>query len=190
VPAYLYDAVTLQHFAVAEALPLLAEVHGDAPAPRWTLQVYREVEAGLHLLPSHGQCGAVLDFTWLGEPAEGDVLETLRMRPLLGGGDDPHAHLGEAESIVVAHASGAVFVTDDGPAYDFAMRATNLGRAGVLDACGILWQAASAQLIDEGGMLDFHHQVFDAGRTMRCRCRMWPGGDSLDDKLRNLRRGR
>lgn len=185
---YLYDSVTLQHFAVAGALPLLSQVHRGAGEPRWSEQVRREVEDGARLLMSHDQCQAVLDFPWLGDAVEGDVVETLRLRARLDGGDATDKHLGEAESIVIAQATGAVFVTDDGPAYDFAAHRSNLGPGRVQDACDVLWTAASAGLIDERSMARFHLDVFDAQRTMRCRCRLWPGGDSLDDRLRALRR--
>lgn len=185
---YLYDSVTLQHFAVAEALPLLSQVHRGAAVPRWSEHVRREVEAGAGLLMSHDQCQAILDFPWLGDPVEGDLVETLSLRARLDGGNGADKHLGEAESIVIAQATGAVFVTDDGPAYDFAAHRSNLGPAGVQEACAVLWTAGSAGLIDEKSMERFHQDVFDAQRTMRCRCRLWPGGDSLDDRIRALRR--
>jgi len=184
---YLYDSVTLQHFAVANSLDLLRSVHASAGEPRWTEQVRREVQNGTNRLLSDAHCRAVLDFTWLAEPVSGDAVETLRLRAVLGDGTDSDDHLGEAESIVVARSLRAIFVTDDGPAYDFAAHRSNLGPSYVQDACTILWTAASMRLIDEPGIERFHHAVFDAQRTMRCRCRFWPGGKSLDDQMRTLR---
>lgn len=185
---FLYDSVTLQHFAVAGSLTLLSSVHKDASEPRWTEQVHREVQAGVGLIGSSAACQAVVDFSWLGEPVEGDVVETLQLRALLDGSAGADEHLGEAESIAVARASGATFVTDDGPAYDFASHRANLGAGRVQDVCAILWTAAGLSLIDEAGMQRFHIAVFDAQRTMRCRCRFWPGGDTLEDRMRALRR--
>ncbi|GEC77094.1 MULTISPECIES: hypothetical protein [Microbacterium] len=190
MPLILFDTVTLEHFAATGRLDLLEETYSGFDEPRWVEQVREEVRAGAGMSKSQALCQPVLDLAWLGEPVEGPLKETLRLKILLGGTDDDDEHLGEAESIAVAAEAGAVFVTDDAGAFDFARHNGMLGPANVKDACVVLWEACSLGLITDEEITQFHVDVFDAQRTMRCRCSRWPGGDSLDERIRRLNRGR
>jgi hypothetical protein len=178
----LYDAVTLEHFAAANQLPLLQELHGDRGHPKWVDSVREEVLAGARRLDSQRHCQPVLDSNWLGQPKQKiDLILTMRLRALLADGDgsDETKHLGEAQSIAFAITVQGSFVTDDGPAYDFARKHRDLGAGRVSDACELLWIAHGLNLIDLGAIESFHTKVFDAGRTMRCRCRLWPTPGSV-----------
>ena len=186
----LFDTVTLEHFAAARRLDLLPKTYADYDKPRWVEQVREELRVGVGMSKSQPLCQPVLDLEWLGEPIEGPLKETLRLKILLGGTDEDDEHLGEAESIAVAVQTGAIFVTDDTGAFDFASHPGLLGPANVKDACMVLWEACSLRHITVEEITQFHMDVFDAQRTMRCRCSRWPGGESLDDRIRRLKRGR
>lgn len=188
MPAIIYDTVTLEHFAAADRLELLQLIHSDFEEPHWVEQVMLEVQAGAGLLRSRAHCQPVLEFSWLCDPVTGPLTETLQTQALLLDGNQGDEHLGEAESIAYALTCDAVFATDDASAYSFAAHHARLGATRVVDSCAILWDSLSNGLITIEGLKQFHSDVFDAGRTMRCRCQHWPGGDSLDDRLRNFMR--
>lgn len=185
----LFDTVTLEHFAATGRLDVLEKTYADFDEPRWVEQVREEVLVGAGMSKSQAWCQPVLDLEWLGDPVEGPLKESLQLKILLGGTDEDDEHLGEAESIAVAAQIGAVFVTDDTAAFDFARRQGRLGPANVKDACSVLWEACSAGHVTDDEITQFHLDVFDAQRTMRCRCSRWPGADTLDDRIRRLRRG-
>lgn len=184
MPIILFDTVTLEHFAAANQLSLLKATFAKYDEPRWVEQVQIEVTNGAALTKSRAFCEPVLELDWLGTPVVGDLGETLHRKILLGGSDDTDEHLGEAESIVVALEMGAVFVTDDAGAYDHARHRAVLGPNLVKDSCELLWMACGAGHIDDAAITQFHNDVFDVGRTMRCRCARWPGADSIDDRIR------
>ncbi|MGS0561921.1 hypothetical protein [Microbacterium aurugineum] len=188
MPVILFDTVTLEHFAAADRLELLEKTFYGFDEPRWVEQVKEEVLAGAGLSKSRKFCVSVLDLEWLGDAVAGPLEETLRLKILLGGTNDDDEHLGEAESIAFALTTQAVFVTDDTGAYEFAKHQSVLGPNSVKDSCAVLWEACSAGHISDDDITRFHHDVFDLGRTMRCRCSRWPGGDSLDDQIRRLSR--
>lgn len=173
----IYDSVTLQHFAAAGSLSILERLHRDYPLPRWTEQVHHEVLAGTNMSKSAGFCRPVIELTWLDEPVQGvDLTMTLRLQALLSGSnDDPSRNLGEAESLAHAIACGGSFVTDDTGAYDFARNYYLFGANRVSDMCTLLWDALGANLLGRNEVTAVHTGVFDAGRTMRCRCSDWPG---------------
>lgn len=61
----------------------------------------------------------------------------------------------------------------------------------------VLWKACSLGLITDDEIMQSSCKrvrrdvnVFDAQRTMHCRCSRWSGGDLLDDRIRRLSCGR
>lgn len=189
MPAILYDTVTLAHFAAAGRLELLGEVHAGYSEPHWVEEVAREVQAGANLQRSYAVCQPVLDYAWLGDPVSGPLRETLHLQAVMRDGAVGDDHLGESESIAYAMTCDAFFVTDDASAFDLAAHPSRLGRNRVKDSCAILWEATGGGLLTLDELKQFHVDVFDRGRTMRCRCQHWPGGKSFDDNLRNFLRG-
>lgn len=189
MPVILFDTVTLEHFAVAGQLELLERTFVTFDEPRWTEQVRQEVLGGANLAKSRAFCEPVLQLQWLGEPVEGPLDETLKNQVRLGGSTAGDEHLGEAESIAYAVTCDAVFVTDDAGAYDFARNRNVLGPNNVKDSCAVLWDACSAGGIGDADITRFHNDVYDSGRTMRCRCSRWPGGDTFEDRMHRFHRG-
>lgn len=168
LPPLLYDAVTLRHFAVAEELELCRILHDDRPPPRWTQAVADEIDRGAAV--GGDGCMAVQAFTWLGAPFTDfdlqDVAEIQRLRIGLSGGPSDRArHAGEAESLHVAEKLGGSIATDDGPAYDFAVR--RLGPDRVRDTVDILREAVrrGERTRDEAAAIAA--LITDSGRHLR-----------------------
>lgn len=140
----LFDACSLQNFSVVGALPILEARFGGRAG--WTEGVRYEIRRGL---PAEAKLQDVLNLenTWLGpahrldQPGDDEAVDLIR-RGLGGTRSTPLQHLGEAESIRLLERTAAtdrVFVTDDGPAADFARHRPS--RIRVLDAAEVLAEA-------------------------------------------------
>jgi predicted nucleic acid-binding protein len=138
----LHDAVLLVSFAAIDKLKVLQERHGHHDAPRWTAFVAREVAKGVEVGQTY--CSRIVEAQWLGSAQEtqtdADLKAVFRYRAALGGVEPKN--LGEAESVFWAERLQATFATDDGPAYDWAVR--KLGATRVIDTVKILQDAVSA----------------------------------------------
>lgn len=137
------DACTWQNFAVVNALWVLeARYAGEA---FWTEAIRHELRRGLRAEP-HLQGVLDLEAAWLGAPLRldqpGDDVVDLIRRGLGGDRSAPLQHLGEAEAIRALERTSVrqrVFITDDGPAAEFARRRPSNIR--VLDAADVLAEA-------------------------------------------------
>lgn len=171
MPPVLHDAVTLQHFAVADGLAILQDAHGHQPEPRWTDTVHQEVVQGKQR--GHAHCASVLSCTWLGEPASPtakDLKAIARLHTALKlneGHSTELDHLGEAESIYFAKQHGGTFVTDDAGAYDFARNPTNLGPGRVLDTVAVLRGQVSMGSITSDQAFECADAIITSGRHLR-----------------------
>ena len=136
----LFDTNTLVNFAVVDRLDLLNSHYGHRAI--WTETVEIELRRGLRAEP---KIRDILDANWLGDPIEiagtpDDLEQVDRIRRALGGtAANPMQHLGEAEiiSYIQNRAPGAIFITDDLPALDFARRKQlfSINTATVLGEC-------------------------------------------------------
>lgn len=115
------DTTVVRNFAILHRMDLLEGlVRGRAA---WCGTVATECDAQARL-PELGDMTLAHDIfgaPWMPEDAEHIDVALLRER-LAAPGDDQHAHLGEAETIVLAsrRSPGAVFVTDDRSALELA----------------------------------------------------------------------
>jgi hypothetical protein len=138
----LHDAVLLVSFAAIDKLNVLQDRHGHHDAPRWTGFVVTEVAKGVEVGQTY--CSRLIDAKWLGPAQETqtdtDLKAVFRYRAALGGVEPKN--LGEAESVFWAERLQARFATDDGPAYDWAVR--KLGPTRVIDTVMILRDAVSS----------------------------------------------
>ncbi|MFD0782794.1 hypothetical protein ACFQZ8_02465 [Micromonospora azadirachtae] len=121
-----FDTCTLWNFAVVDRLDLLEIRYGWRA--RWTETISFEIGEGY-------RCGEprlrrVQEALWLGDPVEVDgdrraLREIDLIRQAMGGTSaDPLKHLGEAEVLyhLQRREPSGIFVTDDRPALDFALR--------------------------------------------------------------------
>jgi hypothetical protein len=97
----------------------------------------------------------------------GDLHEIFSIRTALdlGLGGHPSEHLGEAQTIYFAEQLGAMFATDDGPAYDYA--AQRLGPANVIDSVELLRLAVSSRMVEADNAAELAAQIQGAGRFFR-----------------------
>ncbi|MEU0794811.1 hypothetical protein ABZ342_32515 [Amycolatopsis sp. NPDC005961] len=140
VGSVIFDTNTLVNFAVVDRLDLL-EVHYGYRA-LWTETVEVELQRGVSQEP---KIRDILTANWLGDPVEilvtpDENREIDRIRRALGGTASlPLQHLGEAEIIFYMEnrAPGAILITDDMPALDFAKNKglTAINTANVLGEC-------------------------------------------------------
>lgn len=137
------DACTWQNFAVVDSLWVLESRCGGRAA--WTEAVRHELRRGLAAEPLLHRV-LNLQAGWLGTPLrldqEGDEAVDLIRRGMGGDRAAPLQHLGEAEAIRAlerANVRQRMFITDDGPAADFARRRSS--GIHVLDAAGVLADA-------------------------------------------------
>jgi hypothetical protein len=137
------DACTWQNFAVVDGLWVLESRYAGIVS--WTEAVRNELQRGLRAEP---KLQDVLDLenAWLGEPVrlEGESLGEVDLirRGIGGTASAPLQHLGEAEAIHLlerAVVRQRTFITDDGPAADFARRRSS--GIQVLDAAAVLADA-------------------------------------------------
>ncbi len=162
----LFDAVTLRHFGIAEALDTCRQLTDYRDFPRWTDAVSGEIAEGVRL--GFDECISVQECAWLGAPVEPDVLDLgsiARLQRALSAGAASDGNAGEAESIYFAERLGGVFATDDGVAFDFACR--RLGRDHVVDTVDLLRQAVSEGIITSHEAADYAARVTDSGRHLR-----------------------
>lgn len=163
----LYDAVTLLHFATVGRLDILETRHGHLNAPRWTMAVHDELEAGANqgLTPNQD----ILAAAWLGAPIAPTTAELSGVFALHVGLNDgrrpPVSHAGEAESIYLAEQLGASFATDDNAAYDFGERRLGVGR--VLDTVTVLRDAVAMDELGARDALAIAAAIRSAGRHLR-----------------------
>ena len=110
---HLHDAVSLQRFAAADALDILALTHDHVEHPRRVEGVADEIGAGAQA--GIDECITVAEFIWLGiaEPPADDVVTEVAIRSLQTAFGDINRHRGEAESLHYAETRDVVFVTDD-----------------------------------------------------------------------------
>ncbi|AOX65737.1 hypothetical protein BJK06_08220 [Curtobacterium sp. BH-2-1-1] len=171
----IYDTVTLHHFAAADRFDILRELHMHRPIPRWVASGKNEVEDGLNHIDSRQRSQLILAQTWFDVPGDADAAETLELQIAISEPGELQKYkkknLGEAEAIVLAKATGAILVTDDNGAYDFASKAQQLGPGRVFDACQLLDQAVIDGYIVDGVRWDVHRAVRDANREMHCKCK-------------------
>jgi predicted nucleic acid-binding protein len=137
------DACAWENFAVIDGLWLLKARY--AGIVFWTETVRFELQRGVRAEPRLREV-LELEGTWLGEPVrlEGENLGQIDLirRGLGGMASEPLKHLGEAEAIhFLEQATGChrIFITDDGPAADFARRRPS--GIQVLDAADVLADA-------------------------------------------------
>ena len=99
----LFDAVTLRHFAAAEALDVCRQLVEDRDPPRWTDAVSAEIAAGLRL--GIDECVSVKECAWMGAPVEPEILDLesiVRLQRALSESSGAEGNAGEAESIYFA----------------------------------------------------------------------------------------
>jgi hypothetical protein len=170
----LFDAVTLRHFGVAEALDVCRQLTQDRDPPCWSDAVSNEIAEGVRL--GFDECVSVQECAWLGPPIEPDVLDLgsiARLQRALSVGSGSDGNAGEAESIYFAERLGGVFATDDGVAFDFACR--RLGRDHVVDTVDLLRRAVSDGVINSREAADCAARVTDSGRHLRRGRNPYPG---------------
>ena len=137
------DACTWQNFAVVDGLWVLEARYAGIAS--WTEAIRNELQRGLRAEPKL-QDVLDLETSWLGRPVrlEGESLDKVDLirRGIGGTASAPLQHLGEAEAIhFLEQAAGrrVMFITDDGPAADFARRRPS--GIQVLDAAAVLADA-------------------------------------------------
>lgn len=121
-----FDTCTLWNFSVVSRLDLLEKRYGYRA--RWTETVRYEIEKGANRGDSHLR--NVLSAGWLGDPIEFDfdpseLFQVDIIRRALGGtSTNPFQHLAESEILhyIPNYEPTAIFVSDDGPARDYARR--------------------------------------------------------------------
>jgi hypothetical protein len=136
----LFDANTLENFAVVDRLDLLQICYGDRAG--WAEAVQFEIRMGVQ---SEVRLHRILSQSWLGEPipVEGvaAILAVELIRRGVGGvvASRPTPHLGEAQTVFLLETSyhGGIFITGDRPAAHFARRRKirTLDSAQVLNEC-------------------------------------------------------
>ena len=171
----LYDAVTLRHFASVSRMDILEDCHGHRPEPRWTRTVQKEIKSAANQGVQH--CAAILQETWLGQPAIPTKAETrviFRLRSSIGlqsglmeSKDPPYAHLGEAQSIFFAEKHQGQFATDDNAAYEFALQRPLLGTENVIDSIDILREAVAMSKTTDVEADQIANDIEATGRHLR-----------------------
>ena len=162
---HLYDSVSLQHFAAADALHVLEPTHDHLEYPRWVEGVADEIGTGAQA--GIDECITVSEFVWLGvaEPPADDVATEVAIRSLQVAFGDVNRHRGEAESLHFAETRDVVFVTDDSVAYEFARH--RLGDDSVKDFCDVLVDAIHRGIVNAEQAADIAGRVTYAGRHLR-----------------------
>lgn len=173
----LYDAVTLRHFAAAEELDLLCNLHNALPLPRWTQAVAHEISRGA--ARGEEDCMAVQGCVWLGTPYESSDLTDLvgiqQLRVALSQPGDLRGHIGEAETLYVAEKLAASIATDDAAAYEFAARRLGSGRT--FDTIDFLHEAVERGVRTAQEAAAIAARISDGGRHLRYVHPAYPGAD-------------
>lgn len=166
MPGHLFDATTLQNFAVVGRLDLLENLYGYRP-PHWTQVIQSELTDGLNLAGLR-HLHDVLTATWLGAPLEPTTkqdrkeIEALHVG-LNDGRRPPIEHAGEAESIYFCQELDAAFVTDDRGAGAFAkMRGVQ-----VIDTIDILQTLQTDGTLTCDQAWDLLESMMNADRVIR-----------------------
>jgi predicted nucleic acid-binding protein len=167
----IFDACTLENFAVVGRLDLLQALYQDRSA--WTDGTELEVRRGVAERP-HLQ--ALIGSTWLGPPIAADeplALQKIdRIRRSLGGSPRlPTQHLGEAQIIhhISNVESSAIFATDDRDAYNLAQRRG----MNVVETPDILRECFDAGLSGCPESFDLLHKMAAAGRGVAMPPNHW-----------------
>lgn len=115
----IWDTASLMTLASSPSLVAHCRRPGMVNAPGWTTVVRVELQRLYRLNPPTSRAGQALRLatSWLGAPweetaAEQDEIMRLRDRIAAGTGH-PDEHLGEAQGIVIAKRTGAVFISED-----------------------------------------------------------------------------
>jgi len=166
----LFDACTLENFAVVARLGLLEKTY---PNGAWTDGTELEIRRGsierLHLRTLVGA-------SWPGTPIAAEdplALQQIdRIRRGLGGSPTtPTRHLGEAQ--IIRHIShvepGTVFATDDRPAADFARRRG----IRVVDTPDILRACFDAALLECPEAYELLREMVECGRGVAAPPSHW-----------------
>lgn len=174
----IYDTVTLHHFAAANRLDILVSLHGHRPEPRWSDEVEDEVRNGLGHPDSASRSRLLLSQTWLGQSSQPSNQKLVFKIQAALATPENQRNLGESESMALAIETGAIFVTDDAAAYDFALHMPEFGHGRVLDTCQLLSIAEGNAEISSSDVARLHEEMANDGRTLRCRCIYWrPASD-------------
>ena len=165
----LHDAVTLRHFASAQALDVLELVHGNLPEPRVAEAVFNEIRRAADAGETH--CSIILLETWLGTLAvcsPNEMMDVIDIQNGLNSGPHPpEENLGEAVSIFLAEEHDGIFATDDDTAYEYAAQRWQLGPARVIDTVDILRKAVSVSSITKQDAASIAVSIVDADRWLR-----------------------
>lgn len=166
----LLDAVTLRHFAAADALDVLEAVARTFSMPRWSEAVQDEIVKGREA--GEITCTAILAESlnggWLGvpeRPTHSDLKEISRLQIKLSPPPDERSNAGEAESIALAKKLSGAFATDDNDAYDFDTR--RLGEENVFDTVDLLRLAVGANAATPSESLRIANAIRANGRHLR-----------------------
>jgi|SRR5215204_2795668 len=167
----IFDACTLENFAVVGRLDLLQALYQDRST--WTDGTELEVRRGAAERP-HLQ--ALIGAAWLGTPLAADeplaIQQIDRIRRSLGGSPGlPTQHLGEAQAIhhVSTVESGAIFATDDRDAYNLAKRRG----MNVLDTPDILRECFDVGFSGCPESFDLLHKMAATGRGVAMPPNHW-----------------
>lgn len=171
----LFDTGTLRNFAACDALGVLQQICHACDGPFWVEAVHAEVSrlSVERQGRERTQCRYILSGThgaWLGDPIDSaidDLSHIFAIRTALasGLGGHPREHLGEAQSIWVAEQSGATFATDDGPAFEYAVRRLATGR--VVDTVQLLRNGVAHGSFSAERACEVAGRMRDAGRNLR-----------------------
>ena len=163
------DACTWQNFAIVDGLWVLEARYAGIVS--WTEAIRNELQRGLRAEPKL-QDVLDLETTWLGEPVrlEGESLGEVDLirRGIGGAASAPLQHLGEAEAINFlerAVVRQRTFVTDDGPAADFARRRPS--GIQVLDTAAVLADAFAMGDIGCPAAYDMLQAIWNYPREVR-----------------------
>jgi hypothetical protein len=159
----LVDSVTLRHFGIVNRLDVLENRLEGYENPRWTEAVQSEI---FDHREADG-CDRVLAAQFMGTahevPLSKDLFVIQRVLTLEDGSSSKH--LGEAELIWTADRLNGSLITDDGPAFDFAVR--RFGHNRVLDTIDLLRESVAADEMSPYEAKQLADAIRNSGRFLR-----------------------